>query len=65
MPMCHRCERVLASAELRRTTRGHLCKDNGKGSRCWSIARALRINRRAPHRLADYESERRAAASAG
>lgn len=54
MPECHRCHRILASAELRRTTLGHLCLDNGPGSRCWTITRNLR----APHRLAELESER-------
>lgn len=27
MPDCHRCERTFASAELRRTAKGHVCKD--------------------------------------
>lgn len=47
MPQCHRCERVMATAELRRTSRGFLCKDNRKGTRCAEIARALRVERRA------------------
>lgn len=27
MPACHRCGRMQASAEVRRTTKGHVCKD--------------------------------------
>jgi hypothetical protein len=27
MPDCHRCERTFASGELRRTPKGHVCKD--------------------------------------
>lgn len=27
MPVCNRCERMSASAELRRTPKGHVCKD--------------------------------------
>lgn len=46
MPQCHRCERVQATAELRRTSLGFLCKDNGKGTRCDETARARRIQRR-------------------
>ena len=46
MPQCHRCERVQATAELRRTTRGYVCKDNGKGTRCDEIAREIRMRRR-------------------
>ena len=47
MPQCHRCERVQATAEVRRTPLGYLCKDNGKGTRCDAIARELRVQRRA------------------
>lgn len=46
MPQCHRCERVQATAELRRTPLGHVCKDNDKWSRCYAIARELRAKRR-------------------
>jgi hypothetical protein len=42
MPQCHRCKRVQATGELRRTSLGFLCRDNGKGSRCWTIVRELR-----------------------
>ena len=49
MPQCHRCGRVQATAELRRTKLGFLCKDNRgpdqrrpAGSRCWQIVRELR-----------------------
>lgn len=27
MPVCNHCERMAASAELRRTPKGHVCKD--------------------------------------
>lgn len=27
MPVCWKCERMQATAELRRTTKGHICKD--------------------------------------
>jgi hypothetical protein len=46
MPKCHRCERVQSSAELRRTTLGFVCKDNGPWSRCASLARTLRKSRK-------------------
>lgn len=52
MPQCHRCERVQATAELRRTKLGHVCKDNGAWSRCATIARELRQLRRAGRRAA-------------
>lgn len=56
MPACHRCDRVQATAEVRRTKLGWLCKDNSRGSRCWTIARdlkaALRHERRAQRREA-------------
>lgn len=42
MPRCHRCERVQATAELRRTPLGHVCKDNGAWSRCAALAKQLR-----------------------
>ena len=42
MPSCHRCLRVQSSAELRRTSLGYLCKDNGPGTRCFVLARGLR-----------------------
>lgn len=47
MPQCHRCQRVQATAELRRTPLGHVCKDNGKWSRCAAIAHELRAAARA------------------
>jgi|SRR5262245_20309083 len=28
MPTCHRCTRTFASSEVRRTTKGHVCKDS-------------------------------------
>ena len=46
MPQCHRCERVQATCELRRTPLGHVCRENGKGTRCAEIARELRAERR-------------------
>lgn len=49
MPQCHRCERVQASAEMRRTPLGHVCKGPAPGvpdERCRSIARELRAQRR-------------------
>ena len=56
MPECRKCQRVQATAEVRRTTLGWLCKDNGRGSRCWTIARELaaaaREQRRARRREA-------------
>ncbi len=27
MPKCHKCLTTLATAEMRRTTKGHVCKD--------------------------------------
>jgi hypothetical protein len=50
MPECRRCERVQATAEVRRTTLGWLCKDNAAGSRCWTIARELAAARRRERR---------------
>jgi len=52
MPQCHRCQRVQATAELRRTSLGFLCKDNDRFSRCWKIWRELRTERRAARREA-------------
>ena len=52
MPQCHRCQRVQATAELRRTTRGFLCKDNDKHSVCWRIAHELRTAARRAARAA-------------
>lgn len=46
MPACHRCERVQSSAEVRRTKLGFVCKDNGPWSRCATLARELRKNRK-------------------
>lgn len=34
MPQCRLCERVLPSAEVRRTPLGYVCKDNKRGTRC-------------------------------
>lgn len=42
MPVCRRCERVQATAELRRTPLGYVCKDNGTWSRCASLTEELR-----------------------
>lgn len=50
MPECHRCHRVQPTAEVRRTKRGWLCKDNGVGTRCWQIVRELRAAARAARR---------------
>jgi hypothetical protein len=55
MPACHRCERVQATAELRRTSLGFVCKDNDKWSRCAAIAKELRAKARAAKR-ADWSS---------
>jgi hypothetical protein len=52
MPACHRCERVQATAELRRTKLGFVCKDNDRWSRCAKIARELRAARRQARRTA-------------
>lgn len=46
MPQCWRCERVLATAELRRSPRGFVCKDNNRFSRCAQITRELVQQRR-------------------
>jgi hypothetical protein len=46
MPECHRCERVQATAELRRTSLGYLCKDNGPGTHCYVLARERRMRER-------------------
>lgn len=46
MPVCHRCERMQPSAELRRTALGHICKENGRGSHCWELAREIRAAKR-------------------
>jgi hypothetical protein len=57
MPECRKCGRVQSTAEVRRTKLGWLCKDNGVGTRCWTIARELsaraaRVERRASRREA-------------
>jgi hypothetical protein len=41
MPECRKCHRVQATAEVRRTRLGFLCKENSRGTRCWTIAREL------------------------
>lgn len=46
MPRCWRCNRIQASAEVRRTSLGHVCKDNGPGTVCWTIVRERRAKRR-------------------
>jgi len=38
MPQCRRCDRVLATAEVRRTPLGHVCKDKP------ACARRVRVN---------------------
>lgn len=62
MPQCHRCERVQATAELRRTSIGYLCKENGPGSRCWKITRELRGAARRARMLGLSQSPARAEA---
>jgi hypothetical protein len=37
---------VQATAELRRTRLGFLCKDNGAGTRCYVLTRVRRIDER-------------------
>lgn len=46
MPRCWRCNRIQATAEVRRTSLGHVCKDNGPGTPCWTIVRERRAARR-------------------
>ena len=68
MPECRRCHRVQATAELRRTTLGHVCKENGRGTRCWTIARGLRAELRRERRAHGREAltpTRRAESSVG
>ena len=60
MPVCHRCERVLPTGELRRTTLGFLCKENQRFSRCWQITRELAAERRAARRREAVQSTERA-----
>jgi hypothetical protein len=38
MPRCHRCERIQPSAEVRRTSLGHVCLDKP------ACARRVRAN---------------------
>jgi len=47
MPRCWRCNRIHATAEVRRTSLGHVCKDNGPGTTCWTIVRDRRAKREA------------------
>jgi hypothetical protein len=46
VPECHRCGRMQATAELRRTSLGFLCKDNGPGTRCSDLTRGRRLRER-------------------
>ena len=46
MPECRRCGRIQATAELRRTSLGYLCKDNGPGTRCFVLTRERRMQER-------------------
>lgn len=53
MPVCHRCERVQPTGELRRTSLGHVCLEGAnRFSPCRTIERALRADRRAAARTA-------------
>lgn len=65
MPECYRCHRVQPTAEVRRTSRGWLCKENAQFTRCWFIVRELaaaaRAERRAQRREAPSPSKERAA----
>lgn len=65
MPECRRCRRTLPSCEVRRTSLGHLCKDNGKGSRCWTIWRELRAAARRGRRRETVQTTGGAEASVG
>jgi hypothetical protein len=60
MPQCYRCERVQATAEVRRVRRAgepaFVCKDNGVGSRCWTIVRELRARARDERRAGRREA---------
>jgi len=62
MPECRRCERVLATAELRRLPRGlgYVCLEgaNNPFSRCRRIERELRDERRAATREAAQPTTR-------
>ena len=42
MPECHRCGRMQATAELRRTTLRFLCRDNARGTLCFTLTRERR-----------------------
>jgi hypothetical protein len=43
VPECRDCRRVLPTCEVRRLpSGGWRCKDAGKGTRCWTLARELR-----------------------
>lgn len=56
MPQCYRCERMLPTAEVRRTSKGWLCKDNGVRdrvmTRCERIRRELAQAARAARKAA-------------
>jgi hypothetical protein len=56
MPACRKCDRVQATAEVRRTKLGWLCKENGRGSRCWTIARELAAAARRERRARGREA---------
>ena len=50
MPECHRCGRIQATVELRRTSLGFVCKDNGLWSRCFALTREHREEERRARR---------------
>jgi hypothetical protein len=58
MPECHRCARMRATAELRRTRSGYLCFDNGPGTRCAMIAHERRAEEGRARRVRANEANR-------
>jgi hypothetical protein len=57
MPECRRCGRVLATAELRRTSRGYVCKPGWLGDHCAEVARERRERERRARRGASLRIE--------
>jgi ribosome-binding protein aMBF1 (putative translation factor) len=51
MPECHRCNRTFATADVRRTTKGHVCKDTVGCKRRLTLTRSPIVDSRIADRL--------------
>lgn len=54
MPNCHRCDRTFPTAEVRRTTKGHVCKDAVSCKRRLNETRGAVVDGALADRLASH-----------